>query len=83
MRPVRIEPLPPVPKKVPKGHRRYRITCGQAVSAPYWQSIDCFESDECKGEGIVDIPVGTMLTIINCPECGQHLECESHYERIA
>ena len=83
MRPVRIEPLAPVPKKVPKGHRRYRISCGLGVGPAKWQSTDSYEADECRGEGIVDIPIGTMLNLVHCPKCGQHLEDESHYERIA
>ena len=62
---------------------RVAWTCPNAIGAPYWQSMDSFESDECgfKFETTEDrdaVAEGLRLAI--CPRCKG--EVEAYYSSV-
>lgn len=55
---------------------KVRWTCANAVSAPYWQTVDIYESDECGHEFETEEDREEFkegLCSAACPRCQQEL----------
>lgn len=66
------------------------VGCYLCVSAPYWQTIDLYECDECPWEEIVKMPKEEWNEAgwpqfglgFRCLKCEQYLEDPCHYELL-
>ncbi len=51
---------------------KVRYYCGNAVGAPYWQTVDIYESDECGEEGVAEVLLEDWeqdAAVVECPKC--------------
>lgn len=63
---------------------KVKYYCGCAVGAPYWQNTETYESDECDGEGVVEVPKkdwDAKAVYVNCAKCESELnQCDDNFE---